>query len=976
MRVTRLGWGCLVVALLALMSAGTTGNNLLYLLYSVLASAAAVSALAGWWNLRGLEVEALSPGQVFRGSDFPLRLTVKNYGRWSGFGIEMVLGSSRAAAGLLAAGGTAVVELRAGAAYRGWNLLDGLVVESRFPWGLVRHRRRLPAFRVLAFPRLREVHSIPEIRADARASGRPTLRKGTGEELYGIRAYDPSDDVRNINWKLSARVGRPLVNEHCETLSSKITVDVPAARGADAERRIEDAASACRYYIDSGSEVRLTTPESEVDYGKGLLQLDRLLSALALLGEGKTERPCPRGGRAGEPALSNGKALRRITFLGACLVYTAVYLIDDVNARVWALLLPLLPLGWFVQEKRWNLLPKAVWDALTAAVLIYTAGFDWRLSGVIVAVTHIQMYLLANRLITPFQRSELGQTFLIYLLTFFCVSGLTISPWYFAHFIGYAAFCGLSLWLAAGSAGTRGWRAWAPALGAWMAAALVLCAACFALTPRVERYRRISPLLAALNKLQSKSSAVTGFTENVSLGWFGDIRRSSIRVMRVVPLGLSARKAGVLRIRGAAYDVFDGQNWKKEHVNFRFLRAGREASSVGGRGWSSRRNGELRLPAAPPADKAPSYEFNIVPLGLSVLFTVGTPWFVEGLDDPAYFDYTDSLYLSAPYVGGTRYRAYSSGASGGLSELAEMDENLRRRYLALMPDPSGQIAKLSATAVQGALSEAAKARAIEDYLRRHYSYSLTSETRGVTLPGFLFSVKKGNCEYFASAGVMLMREAGIPARLVTGFLSDDWNEYGGFYDVRQRSAHAWVEAYLPGRGWTTFDPTPAESAFSVSADAFSRRVEHWLDAFEGEWYRSVIGYDQYAQSSTFHRIGVKLTLADLWTLFRNLVVLLAAGWALWGMAELAAQAKARWEQGRRLGSYGRAELMLARAGLPRPADLTPREYAAWVIGRRPELSGIGGLAERHYLERYAARAPSGQERSEERRILDELSTKL
>jgi uncharacterized protein (DUF58 family) len=961
------------------MSAGTTGNNLLYLLYSALTATAAVSALAGWWNLRGLEASIQAPGQVFRGSQFPLRLTFRKKAGWSCFAVEAVLGSSRAALGTLSAGAKAVVELRACASHRGWNLIEGLAVESLFPWGLIRHRRALPGIEVLAYPCLREVHSIPEIRAEARASGRPTLRKGTGDELYGVRAYDPSDDVRMINWKLSARAGRPLVNEHCETRDSRITVTVAGGGGPEAERRIEDAGSACRYYIDSGAEVRLVSTESEVDYGKGLLQLDRLLVALSLLGEGKTARSCLREAWADALGLPDGIALRRLLFGGACLVYAAVYLIDDVNARFWTLLLPLLPLGWFLQESRRSLIPRIVWDAMTATVLFYTVGFDWRFNGVIVAVTHIQMYLLANRFLTPFQRAELGQTFLIFLLTFFCVSGLTISPWYFAYFITYAAFCGASLWLACGAGIMRTWRAWTPALCAWMAAVLVLCVFCFALTPRVEHYRRMSPLLAALNKLQAKSSSVTGFTENVSLGWFGELKRSSARVMRVKPLGISSGTPGVLRVRGAAYDIFDGQRWKKENLDFNFLRAGRFATSIGGRGWMARRNGELRLPVLPPTMSAPSYEFAILPMGLSVLFTVGTPWFIEtidGVDAAAYFDYTDSLYVATPNVAGARYRAYSAGPAGALTQIAEMDDALRRRYLTLPPDPSGEIARLAAIAVQGAVTEEAKARGVQDYLRRHYSYSMYSESRGVSLQNFLFNGKRGNCEYFASAGVVLMREAGIPARLVTGFLSDDWNEYGGFYDIRQRNAHAWVEAYVAGRGWTTFDPTPPESAFSVSADALSRRMERWLDAFQGEWYRSVIGYDQYTQSNTFHKIGVKLTLDDLVSALKSIMSLVVGGWALWGIGALVAQLKSRWEEGQRLGPYGRAELMLARAGLSRPAHLTPREYAAWVASRRPDLMGLGGLAELHYCECYAGRAPSEPERMEARRILAELSARL
>src|ERR1019366_3857808 len=111
-RLTRLGWGAIGMALLALMSAGSTGNNLLYLLYGTVLSALLLSALAGWWNLRGLEVELQAPGQVFRDSDFPLKIRLRRTGSWPSFGVEALLGDARARAPALRAGLSAEIELK------------------------------------------------------------------------------------------------------------------------------------------------------------------------------------------------------------------------------------------------------------------------------------------------------------------------------------------------------------------------------------------------------------------------------------------------------------------------------------------------------------------------------------------------------------------------------------------------------------------------------------------------------------------------------------------------------------------------------------------------------------------------------------------------------------------------------------------------------------------------------------------------
>jgi transglutaminase-like putative cysteine protease len=72
---------------------------------------------------------------------------------------------------------------------------------------------------------------------------------------------------------------------------------------------------------------------------------------------------------------------------------------------------------------------------------------------------------------------------------------------------------------------------------------------------------------------------------------------------------------------------------------------------------------------------------------------------------------------------------------------------------------------------------------------------------------FLFETKQGHCEYFATSMVLMLRTLNIPARLATGYSVDQQNAVTGYFEVRQRHAHAWVEAYIAGHGWMTFEPT-------------------------------------------------------------------------------------------------------------------------------------------------------------------------
>lgn len=105
---------------------------------------------------------------------------------------------------------------------------------------------------------------------------------------------------------------------------------------------------------------------------------------------------------------------------------------------------------------------------------------------------------------------------------------------------------------------------------------------------------------------------------------------------------------------------------------------------------------------------------------------------------------------------------------------------------------------------------AARLERIISRLQREYRYSLDVPPKSGTDPvmNFLLGHKRGYCEYFASALALLGRTAGVPVRVVTGYRVTEWNRMGGYYVVRERNAHAWVEAHLPGQGWTVMDATP------------------------------------------------------------------------------------------------------------------------------------------------------------------------
>ncbi len=99
-------------------------------------------------------------------------------------------------------------------------------------------------------------------------------------------------------------------------------------------------------------------------------------------------------------------------------------------------------------------------------------------------------------------------------------------------------------------------------------------------------------------------------------------------------------------------------------------------------------------------------------------------------------------------------------------------------------------------------------RVLELFRTGGFRYSLTPPRLGLdSVDDLLFNTRLGFCGHFASAYVTLMRAAGIPARVVTGYLGGEWNAIGGYFLIRQSDAHAWAEVWLDGQGWVRIDPT-------------------------------------------------------------------------------------------------------------------------------------------------------------------------
>lgn len=483
----------------------------------------------------------------------------------------------------------------------------------------------------------------------------------------------------------------------------------------------------------------------------------------------------------------------------------------------------------------------------------------------------------------------------------------------------------------------------------------LLTAALFVVLPRTAR--------AAFERFVSPSQRVAGFANEVSLGEGGSIRRGGTAMMHV-RFQENYQPAG-LKWRGNALAEFNGVRWYNTPARMQILRP---------------EDGLLKLVSDDQLRRAgPRVTYEVVLHGPSdTLFVAGVP---EHLRLPA------ALLLESPAgafklpfgaAENFRYVVYAwLGPSAGAAPLSQDERNFHLR----LPPVDRRVIDLARSLTAGLKTDADRARALENYLRTRYAYSLEVSDSGVEDPlaHFLFETRKGYCEYFASALAVMLRVVWIPARVVTGFQGGTANPLSGWHVVRSSDAHAWVEAWIPGQGWTAYDPTPPDPN-PPGASPYARLLMY-LDALQVFWQEWVIGYDLDRQMTLAFRVDQSRRrisfkwLEDGWAslvrLFKSRPE--AAGGApfvlLLGLAALAVASPwlyrlARGSLRRRAASapahagsahqaavlYRRMLTRLERRGLPKARSLTPSEYVQTLPGE--VRNAVGAFTAEYQKVRY------------------------
>ncbi|MEX2366353.1 MAG: DUF3488 and transglutaminase-like domain-containing protein, partial [Pseudohongiellaceae bacterium] len=455
-------------------------------------------------------------------------------------------------------------------------------------------------------------------------------------------------------------------------------------------------------------------------------------------------------------------------------------------------------------------------------------------------------------------------------------------------------------------------------------------------------FPRISPLWSV--PLQT-SGGVTGLSEEMAPGDIGNLARSDELVFRA-QFNAQPPPNSELYWRGLTLDLYDGRRWTRNRNRFRNNNAqSLEADPRTYQNWFTR---------IEYLDNEVQYDVILEPTFDNWIFTLKMPRMQK-----------ENLFMLDDYQVESRRninQRYSYSVSSYLTHSTgrEIAGNIYRRNLLLPEDPGmNERSRTFAEELRaGSVSEFDYIERVLDYFREQpFSYTLSPALLGEhAVDDFLFSTREGFCEHYASTFAFLMRAAGIPSRIVTGYLGGELNPYDSTLTIRQYDAHAWTEVWLESRGWIRVDPTAAvapqrinlgseftfqteesflqDAGFSLlrfKGNRFFNTLRLRLETLDYAWNRMVLNYNQEQQLAFlgrfFDNINSRIVIISLLvSLF--CVIGLAALLILQQPARKPSNAATRLYLG-----YCR---MLAGMGLERATGETPWNYCQRLCRIRPQ----------------------------------------
>ncbi|GAB4363469.1 MAG: DUF3488 and transglutaminase-like domain-containing protein [Deltaproteobacteria bacterium] len=494
-------------------------------------------------------------------------------------------------------------------------------------------------------------------------------------------------------------------------------------------------------------------------------------------------------------------------------------------------------------------------------------------------------------------------------------------------------------------------------------AGFLLTALLFLVIPRIG----IGHLLRHLDR----PGGLTGFSDAIPLGGVTSIKADRSVAARIeFPDPAPGVDPTSLYLKGSVFPRFDGTRWTRSED----------------RGTAVPRSGSFYFPVSvPPGEPLSTAEVYLEPAGHRRLLVYGVPVAIEGMLGPLRVDSTGIYRFPLPVYSALRYRIRFAAKEPARRKTAPPPG----KELLEIPPGLEEVRALSARIAAGAASPREAANRFLRHLRSEYRYTLTDAAP--TVRDFLFVRKAGFCEHYATGLALLLRAAGVPARVAAGYYGGEWSDLGDYLIIRQSDAHAWTEAWIDGR-WETLDATPpAEGILSFSAR--TGILGFTLDWARQQWNKYVVNYSLRMQAEAVSQ-GWRAVRRSPWTLRRLLeggrlaenrrtagIFLAIVPAALLG-GLLAKRRRSRGSSAERSGAalpraYSRLVRRLAANGFRRSPGTPMQEMLDRAVAKRPSLAEpAGDFLRLYHRDRFGAVPLREEEARAAARLADTLRREL
>jgi hypothetical protein len=681
-----------------------------------------------------------------------------------------------------------------------------------------------------------------------------------------------------------------------------------------------------------------------------------------------------------------------------------------------------LVIGWLVDSGRlrWRI-PQSL---ITWSIILYVpfAAIGWAVLGFSPAVTLIYSILFVSsfKLLQPKQDRDWLWLYVVSFFEMLLAAGMTIDTTFFLLLIVFLfagtstlvsfEICRVQQSLSEGAVAIEFWKD-RPESRRWLGPPSLGNLAGFCAVALLLIMLLAAPLFLAMPRLSQgllgggwlRGETLSGFSDSVRLGEVAQVKLNSQVVMRVRVQQPPEQYRAALRWRGVSFDHYDGRVWSDSRL--KKVPVARDSY------------GAFRLSEEAAGKLVTRQIFYLEPLDINTIFVAPRPMSLLGLRS-LLRDQGDGLWSIPHSFSRLIYLVESDTTEVRDTALREDNSRvypaeIRARYLQLPEERDRRIDELAAEITRGAKTQIEITRRIEHHLQTQYSYTLNLRRTNNDDPvaDFLFNVRAGHCEYFATAMTLMLRARGIPARLVNGFQMGEYSDVADIYTVRQSDAHSWVEVYFPKHKWVAFDPTPA-AGLNVYEGGLLARLRHYGEAIELFWLEKVIGFDSSQQASiilsaqrwlSFYQreaalrwLDLKLNLAEWIESWRHsreaaleelrspdflprlmLHPLALALYALMGFAGIALVWRKRARSWQRrikrdavasaVAFYQEMLVALERAGYRRQPAQTPQEFAE-TLG----MPSVGEITRLYQQVRFGGRQLTEAEVRQVSRLLQEL----